>query len=640
MAEKDQQIEITMEITPQEEVRGLLQEERVRDPLLVVYPAFSVTATPSGRPYSIISVGPPGKKIITEISWKTKEDIDGSRAGIGFYLVAQGDERQTPRGEALVSLEELVTSGEQKIPVRVNIVDVAPDTPEHRLTIDVLVTQFSGKLKKGVESDVTFPPLKTESERGKELIEEFFSFYETHRAKVRAAWNMHIPRFTVGFGSMPAAIFSCVRSEGKMTTQFAKKILGAAADLNGWTLGDVEDQLRKQIKSTRGGEYYWETNMVARIIGEATTMTANCMEYSSDTAGKKDVERFKFVRMNFYSGDCEDVAKESIEVAESLRSDFIGQEGLLGLVSNFLSRYMIVMVTSLATAPSARESKKENNICHIYAMALPRTYYLKLSENEKISREIMEKETPFSIWEEALPVLVLEGTNWCNPLLLPSPLYAPPEHRKDLINLLRKQQEKMKTLEEAYPILKSFSTQIQQRNVLATDPTNLSQKDFTFFYRDVVDMWIADARRYGVNALDFSVGYSTASGHEYGVNFVDLVTKTTKNYEGERIELKPTYKFDEKDSKAMARMTEYLPPFTQWTSGGHAKASTKFPDNPVSLATAKSPYIPNFLVYRTTKLDDEAEKSLEEIKERVEVKTHKFAEDGKLNLTTIKVHLP
>jgi hypothetical protein len=459
-------------------------------------------------------------------------------------------------------------------------------------------------------------------------------------------------------GCTPGATYNCIALDKPMTEAFAKNILELTIRMNGWTSEEVIDLLEKQMNPDNK-MYYDEVNVVMRMIGEAITTTANCMDYMSDHSGEKDVEWFKIVRAFLYAGDCEDVAKEAALVASSLRNLYRAKDRLVRNVAQILRRYVIMMVTAMATAPSAGSKEKSSEyICHIYTCAVPRLHVLRMikegtkfdDNGERIDivdlRKNMNNDFEFTKWEQVLPLLILEGTNWCNPLQLPLPLYAPKKHRNTLIKEIVRLERFRASLENNSPTLKKLSVQIQQRNLLAEDVMLIDQENYSGFYRWLIDAWI-DRRSYGVrNAIDFSMGHVRRDGvHVYGIDFRDWVMLNKTNKAGEATVFIPTYFLNENDWQSIEYLRDYEYPIPEWTSVPKPELIPELERlKTVCNVPRRTPYSVPYVVYRVNRREKITNKLLGELSAQVnggakmEYFLHQFSEDGELYFIEIRIY--
>jgi hypothetical protein len=665
------------------EIAELIQSES--NPTVRVFPSKHITKSRTVTELCISHMDTLSPPQIMVLKWNDCfNSIDGSVAAILFELICQttvteyGNEgynykRMEPLASALIPLIDLISSGSKKETIIIELIDRSQDEPIVRAVLHTKVLKFSITAPtKVISNQFNWDAIKAHHETCEDIVDRFFEFYRRDDVKpiVSRAYSMHIPRYRMISGCLPGASYRCTTMDKSMTEVFARHILELTIRMNGWTPEEVIELLEKQMESGNT-KYYLEVNAVLRMIGEAITTTANCMDYMSDHSGKIDVEWFKFSRAGLYAGDCEDVGEESALVAVSIMNLYKsnesqdGKDKLVQAIAKLLHYYVILMVTAMATTPSAgspkTRSKEDEYICHIYACAVPRFHVLRMIEEGlkfvkhetdlNSLREAMNQDIQMTVFERGLHLLVLEGTNFCIPLQLPLPLYAPKEHRKKLIDEVMRMEQFRASLEEEFTGFRDLSVQIQQKNLFAVNVMSIPQEKYSGFYRWLIDAWI-DLRPYGIyDAIDFSMGYNrTSTGeHIYGIDFRDWVMMNPQNSAGDKVALVPTYFLSKSDWESIEYLRQYEYPIAEWTE---VPKPMSIPELEVMRSEyniqRRSPFIPPYVIYRVNRREKLSSKLLSDmkrttsgsgtIKAKMDYFGHPLSKDGELYFIEIRMY--
>ena len=368
------------------------------------------------------------------------------------------------------------------------------------------------------------------------IIDEFLNKYRNDyfTPSVDAVKYMHIPRYTINIGTVPAAFYRMRVPREQMDKYFANYLIQISIQMADWSEEKFIAITAEQFSNVHLTQYNLKFNQILRIVGNMLCLCSNAMDYISDRSGTISVERFKNISSTLYAGDCEDEAKQIIVIASQIEHlQGITQDGypFFYWTQKILKLYVFVMNTGVATTPSLQknnDNSKEEYICHIYVSAVPRWFFiekLEISETMKfMAKQKMEQDLRRFAWETTgVPLLLLEGTNWADPFPAPLITYVCTEHeqRVELVNIQTTLERRRLMLERQYPSLRHMGMRIKQAHVGVTNIFSISQEKFSAFYRWVVSAW-ADLRKYGIyEYIDFSVGQVSRNTHEhlYGVDF-------------------------------------------------------------------------------------------------------------------------
>ena len=536
-----------------------------------------------------------------DLSWTVPDDapvdVRSDEACIGFSLfcrtlvrdessgVDYGYVRREPLGSGVAYVHDLLSLAAHRQEVQVALLDRSNQGAEPRAILSVRLDRAI----EGVTFSTAAPPSATERARRARLasapIERFMQAYEAGGGRfvpsVPQAWNMHIPTWTTNTGPIPAAFFLAAKPVQAPDATVLRYFVQTAIALQGWTEHEFLAVLRRQMSvGVDATTYDRRFNLVAKVFGDALTFTANCADYGGDHSARESVERFKFSRISLYLADCEDDGKEielvahSISIVARVATSIEVEErddALLYHVSRLARLYVFSMTTALAMTPSALKGQPPGSpeddateyICHIYTNGVPRwnlVQRLEISSEQRLRViESMSRDAPIARWEQELPMLVLEGTNWSTPLQRPLHLYAAESEQATVVAEQLRIERARAALERDSVGLRSLGVQIQQSNIGAASVSELSQERFSGFYRWVVDAWI-DLRRHGItDVLDFTVAYPPADGgtagpYRYGADFRDWVEMR------ESVRFVPTYRLAPEETAEIEQVLAKIHP--------------------------------------------------------------------------------
>lgn len=197
---------------------------------------------------------------------------------------------------------------------------------------------------------------------------------------------MHLNTFWCTEGPVPAYYFMEL-SAPPLSHEFVLNLLNIASEMNGYTSQEILQNLSND-KITF--DTYRVIEELLTITGTTCFYNGDRSYYTEDGAEQRPVERMMTpFSSGFFQGDCEDVAKESHMLTDSIRR--MENPGNLAPLVNFLRRYEFGMVTIVATAPSLqrRDAPETTDptqyICHVVSCGFPKGWF----EGEKSGLEIL-----------------------------------------------------------------------------------------------------------------------------------------------------------------------------------------------------------------------------------------------------------
>ena len=575
-----------------------------------------------------------------------------------------GYRRKEHMADSVIRLRDAVY-GEKDFTV--SLIDYSTDESEERSVLLVTRERFSPSFRIGPSPDLDF---ETYGRTMNSILERFMENYrggDPLLPRVTSARPMHIPVFRTNTVPLPAAAFSQYNVHpSEMGTPQMVEVVGhrlrISLEMNDWDESELIRVLSRRF-STGSGVEVATFRMALKIVAQSVTLTANSMDYISDHSGKREVERFKIIRLLFNAGDCEDSTKEirlCIEELMSVRSSNLEKDNLLVYWSRMVMQlYIPMMNTGMATSPSMTPTEEAASgdhdmdyICHIYLTLVPRWFFVEKLEWTNTKRKAvlvasMERDLNKMAWERReVPVLVLEGTNWSDPLQGPLPTYVPAGSTRDLALSERLEAERMRMqIERKHGALMTLGYQMKQPNFSAANIYDIPEFEFSGFYRWVVDGWV-DLKRFGIfEIVDVSVGYGPRSSHEYGVEFRDWVSRS------ETIRFVPTYELTRMEQDVIDKVLslEFPVPTYEAPSIG----TRKVPSLESIISLSNPPFVPpltnrnsfqtpylSYLINREEKITKEIIDSLrtvviEEGTFYLDYRFYEFSED----LYTIEIRL-
>jgi intein/homing endonuclease len=274
----------------------------------------------------------------------------------------------------------------------------------------------------------------------------------------------------------------------------------------------------------------------------------------------EDTHTFVF-RNGLLGHNCEDLGRAIYMLCSILRTqkESSYKDPILYWSIKLIKLFVPVMITGVATAPSLGGNGENDDICHIYAALLPRMWFAECLSDRRMADTVydgLQRQMPINQWEHVreaggeitgVPVQILEGTNYSNPLPAPLSLYmASPQD----INTLVEDVNRMKLTETQHPALARFGIQAQNPNVTAKGAYTIQENGFSSFYRRPVGLWSDVPLSFGGNAVDFSIGYGDQSKEGYAVDMRDFVCMS------KRISLLSVTTFDREDIDHMMNVLQ------------------------------------------------------------------------------------
>ncbi len=383
------------------------------------------------------------------------------------------------------------------------------------------------------------------------IVQRFFEHYTSNKPYKKYLYNIHVPRFPAASGYVPASLFF-------MDLPYGYTHL-AGAVLNSMMLIELEMDSREfpagpeEWISIVERQFESRDNIVdprftqaIRVLSKALCLFANLCEYKTDfKLGGEVCERFIDISLTLM-GDCEDLAKYGAVLAYSLFTLNLVEHGkrlrteepLVYWMARCLQVYVPFGVEGCVTLPSqSREAIDEDTgqiVCHVYAMLIPRLYFIERCSllRGSVPRYVSEVQGPIQPWEASLELMTLEGTTFANPYQKPMD-NIDPGFSDEIVDAKRRR----KSIEKHFRALKMMGIEVHPRYQHENNPTNYEH--LSDFYREPVSLWSGVLFLWGVaNCSDLT--FTTASGH-YGVAYKDLIFKSRD------ISLVPTFLYTDSE---------------------------------------------------------------------------------------------
>lgn len=499
---------------------------------------------------------------ITIESGDVPSRVDGTYACIGIAMMCKlqitndkgeymGYDRYEPIAGGMIPISRIL--GKKSSSFDVKMID-RTSFGSSQFTRGILRVVVSGVKSSGWKMDGAYSE-RTEAERERRMISLIESHERVFTRRLlptrRNCRPMHIKTYftEISGTKIPACAFSFTEATSAAIDEgFLEHIMRSAVYVSGWEDDELIRVVENQMSSKK--DYDWKFSFACRIVAIAFCLVSNACDYVSDHSGKSDAERFIHI-LQTLCGDCEDSGRMAYLFAALL---FHSKEPdrlrypLSHCAWQVARRYVPVIITGIATCPSQDSRKKGQmeDICHIYGNSIPRAWFCDSIGADEETREMFSSMVPFSSWENRLPALMLEGTNFCNPLVGPLGCYS------DDTEEIRDFEEMMKGVraaESAFPALTSLSISSQNSFPWNTSFHEIEEERFSDFYRRPIELWTDVLIRDGRGSAAFSIGYgdqtkgSNDSG--YGVDFRDWMALR------EGITLIPILDIDEDDYACM-----------------------------------------------------------------------------------------
>ena len=506
---------------------------------------------------------------------KVKHDVRSSKSTLGIMLFCRkyidvsptqtkSYWRYEPIGRVVIPIEYLINNA-LRTPLKSYDFDIVDQTDvksddQTRSRISIQSISFVAdpkefKLLKDVQD------INKHMEQYKYEMKKWFDYYCNIYGNVLQSTNpkfkrMHVPKWYATI-EIPSVFYMTYLPREKPDLKFLDCLLNMALgsyELSpDWFIDTIRFQMIKR-------SYNYDINICAKILACASTIFANSADYLSDISLGEDTERFINIGLTF-AGDCEDLAKEAylvwMMIKQAKHHPNIEAFPLVKQAS-YLSEYYICGLTTCVACTkslgsnteedqsSSSTTEMEGDTCHMIATVLPRKYFfealsrgnknnnglnaeqiqqMKLqAKTYKILPERVEEGLPGN-WEQELPVLILEGTNWCTALQKPLHTYLPPNISAELRERVIDNQKliqgaKILIGKQFKTTIKRLPLEVEQMNVQINDPHEVSENAISAFYRRQNNfLTVID----GVGIYDLSIGY-TDKKNVYSVDFRDYIS--------------------------------------------------------------------------------------------------------------------
>lgn len=509
---------------------------------------------------------------------KVKSDVRSSKSTLGIMLfcrkyidVSPTQEksywRYEPIGRVVIPIEYLINNA-LRTPLKSYDFDIVDQTDVK--SDDQLRSKISIQSVSFVAADHHMPMMQFKllkdvqdinknMEQYKHEMKKWFDYYCHIYGNVLQSTNpkfkrMHVPKWYATI-EIPSVFYMTYLPREKPDLKFLNCLLNMA--LNSyelspdWFIDTIKYQMSKR-------SYNYDINICAKILACASTIFANSADYLSDVSLGEDTERFINIGLTF-AGDCEDLAKEAylvwMMIKQAKHHPNIDAFPLVRYAS-YLSEYYICGLTTCVACTKSLGSnteeqalstteEMEGDTCHMIATVLPRKYFFEAlargnKNNNGLNAEQVEQmklqaktynilperiEEGYGNWESELPVLILEGTNWCTALQKPLHTYLPPNISEELRERVIDNQKliqgaKILIGKQFKSTIKRLPLEVEQMNVQINDPHEVSENAISAFYRRQNNfLTVID----GVGIFDLSIGYADKK-NVYSVDFRDYIS--------------------------------------------------------------------------------------------------------------------
>ena len=587
--------------------------------------AFSYSLDHDGTIWSV-SIDKESESVVNLFTKKKLKKVtyhSGIAISLFSKLVISDYTRYEPLGGGFVFLKDLLENNVLALEIK----DNSETTKKFvRMVLEIKLLDFKG-----------ITPLFDEEKNHKKIFNSILDRYDetfneilkpTKPRYKRLHIRYHYPNIT-GIKT-PASTFA-IYLPPVCDPLFLEYHTRIACDMNGWSESDLIEVIEKQFKSKKYDKIF---NIVCKIIAEALCLFANACDYVSDKSFESDVERF-IDSFQCLSGDCEDLARVICYCCYILYffdESKTKKDTLFYWLVKWMKLYVPGMTGGIANCPSLERDgfvSKENEIYHIYCSLIPLKYFEQVTNKENIKGQYYE-------WEDNLPLLILEGTNYSNALLNPIFHYTGKKipHPTESIR---------KKIEKKYPSLAELSIQSQQEHYKVEHAHEIPENDFSGFYRRVLAFWSHNEK-----ILDWSVGYGDQKkGNDengYGVDFRDFVSKS------EKISFIPSFIFKKDEFKLTLESIRKELPIRIDTVSKLSLIESKELSNLInnrtgfiSVTNAKTLF-PSFISYRLNHLKKLNPKLLESLRRcseeyKIDYQIFPITKDNELYLIDIRIYV-
>lgn len=541
-------------LTPKTQL-GLLDVEK--EPYLRVF--FSGQVSPK-RDSWIVPLQDQNESISVAISANdVPAKIDGNYACIGFAMMCklqiinergeyQGYDRYEPIAGAMIPLSKFWKTRFASVELEmIDRTNFGPDVFNRAtLRVQITLTEQAGCTLVGTYSD------KIRATKMKSLIAFHDALFMRKLLPTRTNCRpMHIKTYftEISGTKIPACGFAFTAGTStSLDTGYVEHLVSSAAYIVGMRENEALEIIKTQLAQTTRYDSNFTT--LCKIVAMAVCLVSNACDYVSDHSGKRDSERFIHI-LQTLCGDCEDSGRMAYLFASLiLYSDEPNKHKYPWAYCawHVIRRYVPVIITGIATCPSqdSRKKGKMEDICHIYGNLRPRVAFCREIHANTAQLKLFDSMMKFASWEARLPSLMLEGTNFCNPLVGPLASYYDDSRH---VEIFEETLQSVRTTESRNPKLTGLS--ISSHNMSPRSKTfhEITEEKFSDFYRRPIELWTDVLIRNGVGAAVFSIGYgSQTRGFEndgYGVDFRDWMAMT------ENLSLIPIIGIDREDYEIM-----------------------------------------------------------------------------------------
>lgn len=530
-------LQLSLESLTSELQLELLPEEK--EPYLRIFFSGHLSKV---RDSWIVPLPPRGERASLFIeSRDVPKRVDGTYACIGIAMMCRleitndkkeymGYSRYEPIAGGMIPISRVI--GKKSSSFDVNMVD-RTNFGSIQFTRGVLRVITSDVVSSGWKMDGAYSERMNE-ERERKMLDMIDSHEKMFSRRLlptrRNCRPMHIKiYFTEISGTkIPACAFSFTESTyAALDEGFLEHIVRSAVYVSGWKDSELVKVVETQIASSKS--YDWKFSFACQIVAVACCLVSNACDYVSDHSGKSDSERFIHI-LQTLCGDCEDSGRMAYLFAAMLFHSKPPNKlkHPLSYTAWLVCRlYVPVVITGIATCPSqdSRNKGQMEDICHIYGNMIPRAWFCDAIEADDDTRDMFESMVPFSSWENRLPALMLEGTNFCGPLVGPMGCYSNDEEE---LKRFEGTSRGVRTTEASFPALTSLSISSRNNYPKHRSFHSVEEEKFSDFYRRPIELWTDILIRNGKGSAAFSIGYGDqtrgTNDSGYGVDFRDWMS--------------------------------------------------------------------------------------------------------------------
>jgi hypothetical protein len=448
--------------------------------------------------------------------------------------------RYEPVGRFIIPFDDMMTKGQsrQKKYVARDETDTKKDPYRATFTVSNIVLRNNFTIYNDVQDTMKYLA-KVESD-----FSQFYDYYVKQYTKLFESSDeslygrLHVPSWFTTI-KIPSVFFLAYFPRKEPDLKFLEYLIESVLRSNGLSVPFFLNTVNEQMKDSTKTSYDNSFTMCIKIVASTCTWFANACDYLSDKSLNDDTERFVLLDFTF-AGDCEDSARDAY-----LMWNIIRQSRKMKDVEKFRLTYAASLITELyvcglttcgASMMSMEEKNadkmetSENVICHMISTVLPRKFFAEALQRgyaDPDAKNFKQRATTYEsiserLWEDKLPVLIMEGTNWCNSLQLPLNNYVQNENEKqDVIynqSMIKKAKSYLDSQQNA--ALKKIPSEIIQTNITLKSIYDVKETKASSFYRRM-NNFITVVDGYGMR--DFSI--VNVNTGKYSVDFRDYISK-------------------------------------------------------------------------------------------------------------------